>query len=88
MQNKLKNDLENYFINYQAIWLLLFGLFFWSYHKQRCFIVSYKGFLSSVGADNQAEMVEESIQHAREAIILDVKDGNSWCKILQTCIML
>ncbi|GFZ15937.1 hypothetical protein Acr_25g0003460 [Actinidia rufa] len=30
------------------------------------------------GADNQAEMVEESINHAKEAIMLDVKDGNSW----------
>lgn len=27
------------------------------------------------------EIVEESIQHAKEAIALDVKDGNSWCKI-------
>ncbi|XP_028079882.1 tetratricopeptide repeat protein 5-like isoform X4 [Camellia sinensis] len=30
------------------------------------------------GADNQAEIVEESIKHAKEAIMLDVKDGNSW----------
>ncbi|KAL7171053.1 hypothetical protein ACSBR2_035837 [Camellia fascicularis] len=29
-------------------------------------------------ADNQAEIVEESIKHAKEAIMLDVKDGNSW----------
>ncbi|KAL7001051.1 hypothetical protein U1Q18_002205 [Sarracenia purpurea var. burkii] len=35
---------------------------------------------SSRGADNQAEIVEESIKHAKEAVILDVKDGNSWCK--------
>lgn len=34
------------------------------------------------GADNEAELVEESIQHARDAIALDVKDGDSWCKIL------
>jgi len=34
------------------------------------------------GADNQAELVDESIQHAKEAIALDVKDGNSWCKTL------
>ncbi|KAL7001053.1 hypothetical protein U1Q18_002207 [Sarracenia purpurea var. burkii] len=33
---------------------------------------------SSRGADNQAEIVEESIKHAKEAVILDVKDGNSW----------
>ncbi|GKU90228.1 hypothetical protein SLEP1_g4244 [Rubroshorea leprosula] len=30
------------------------------------------------GAENQAEIVEESIKHAKEAITLDVKDGNSW----------
>ncbi|KAF5940346.1 hypothetical protein HYC85_021513 [Camellia sinensis] len=34
----------------------------------------------SESADNQAEIVEESIKHAKEAIMLDVKDGNSWCK--------
>ncbi|XP_004496996.1 uncharacterized protein [Cicer arietinum] len=28
--------------------------------------------------DNEAELVEESIQHARDAIALDVKDGDSW----------
>jgi len=33
------------------------------------------------GVENQAELVEESIQHAKEAITLDVKDGNSWCKL-------
>ncbi|KAI8017745.1 Tetratricopeptide repeat protein 5 [Camellia lanceoleosa] len=33
-------------------------------------------------ADNQAEIVEESIKHAKEAIMLDVKDGDSWCKAL------
>ncbi|KAI5401296.1 uncharacterized protein LOC127097959 isoform X1 [Lathyrus oleraceus] len=32
----------------------------------------------SQGADNQAELVDESIQHAKEAIALDVKDGDSW----------
>lgn len=31
--------------------------------------------------DNQEEIVAESIKHAKEAIALDVKDGNSWCKI-------
>ncbi|XP_062111039.1 uncharacterized protein LOC133822651 [Humulus lupulus] len=30
------------------------------------------------GTENQAELVEESIQHAKAAIALDVKDGNSW----------
>ncbi|KAB2035551.1 hypothetical protein ES319_D04G160100v1 [Gossypium barbadense] len=38
------------------------------------------------GADNQAEMVEESIQHAREAITLDVKDGNSWYNMGNACL--
>ncbi|XP_057426754.1 uncharacterized protein LOC130720157 [Lotus japonicus] len=32
----------------------------------------------SQGAENQSELVEESIEHAKEAITLDVKDGNSW----------
>ncbi|WRX15804.1 hypothetical protein QQP08_008291 [Theobroma cacao] len=40
------------------------------------------------GAENQSQMVEESIQHAKEAISLDVKDGNSWCKIPMNAIML
>ncbi|KAG8500628.1 hypothetical protein CXB51_002652 [Gossypium anomalum] len=39
-----------------------------------------------IGADNQAEMVEESIQHAREAITLDVKDGNSWYNLGNACL--
>jgi len=34
----------------------------------------------NLGVENQAELVEESIQHAKEAITLDVKDGSSWCK--------
>jgi len=36
-----------------------------------------------VGSENQAEIVDESIKHAKEAIALDVTDGNSWCKILR-----
>lgn len=32
------------------------------------------------GTENQAEIVEESVKHAKEAVTLDVKDGNSWCK--------
>ncbi|KAF6137349.1 hypothetical protein GIB67_036386 [Kingdonia uniflora] len=32
------------------------------------------------GSDNAAQIVEESINHAKEAISLDIKDGNSWCK--------
>ncbi|EEF30149.1 Tetratricopeptide repeat protein, putative [Ricinus communis] len=30
------------------------------------------------GAENQAELVKESIRHAKDAIALDVKDGYSW----------
>ncbi|XWS63512.1 hypothetical protein CRYUN_Cryun06bG0104600 [Craigia yunnanensis] len=38
------------------------------------------------GAENQAEIVEESIQHAKEAITLDVKDGNSWYNLGNACL--
>ncbi|XAR72287.1 hypothetical protein NMG60_11018874 [Bertholletia excelsa] len=38
------------------------------------------------GADNQAEIVEESIKHAKEAIMLDVKDGNSWYNLGNACL--
>ncbi|GMI79872.1 hypothetical protein HRI_001656500 [Hibiscus trionum] len=40
----------------------------------------------SQGADNQAEMIEESIHHAKEAITLDVKDGNSWYNLGNACL--
>ena len=33
-----------------------------------------------LGTENEVELVEESIQHAKEAITLDVKDGDSCCK--------
>lgn len=39
------------------------------------------------GAENPAELVEESIQHAKEAIALDVKDGNSWCMFLNKLLL-
>lgn len=39
------------------------------------------------GAENQVELVDESIQHAKDAIALDVKDGNSWCKILNKLLL-
>ncbi|XP_059649646.1 uncharacterized protein LOC132295391 isoform X2 [Cornus florida] len=38
------------------------------------------------GAENKAERVEESIQHAREAITLDIKDGNSWYNLGNACL--
>ncbi|KAL3510748.1 hypothetical protein ACH5RR_030149 [Cinchona calisaya] len=34
--------------------------------------------LISVCAEEQTEMVEESIKHAKECFTLDVRDGNSW----------
>ncbi|XP_020205995.1 tetratricopeptide repeat protein 5 isoform X1 [Cajanus cajan] len=40
----------------------------------------------SQGAENQAELVDESIQHAKEAITLDVKDGNSWYNLGNACL--
>lgn len=38
------------------------------------------------GVDNQAEIVEESIKHAKEAVALDVKDGNSWYNLGNACL--
>ncbi|XP_071926737.1 uncharacterized protein [Coffea arabica] len=38
------------------------------------------------GAEKQAEIVEESIKHAREAIALDVRDGNSWYNLGNACL--
>ncbi|KAJ3695712.1 hypothetical protein LUZ60_001089 [Juncus effusus] len=32
----------------------------------------------SQGKEDQAALVEESIKHAKEAVMLDIKDGNSW----------
>ncbi|KAJ0037537.1 hypothetical protein Pint_22203 [Pistacia integerrima] len=37
-------------------------------------------------SENQIEIVEESIQHAKEAITLDVKDGNSWYNLGNACL--
>ncbi|KAF3432235.1 hypothetical protein FNV43_RR26974 [Rhamnella rubrinervis] len=38
------------------------------------------------GTENEAELVEESIQHAKEAVTLDVKDGNSWYNLGNACL--
>ncbi|KAM0055806.1 putative tetratricopeptide repeat protein 5, OB [Helianthus debilis subsp. tardiflorus] len=38
------------------------------------------------GADNQEELVNDSIKHAKEAIALDVKDGNSWYNLGNACL--
>ncbi|KAJ6980690.1 hypothetical protein NC653_024133 [Populus alba x Populus x berolinensis] len=37
-------------------------------------------------SENQAQIVEESIQHAKDAITLDVKDGNSWYNLGNACL--
>ncbi|XP_028094654.1 uncharacterized protein LOC114294705 isoform X3 [Camellia sinensis] len=38
-----------------------------------------KGFEDlALGTDNQPEIAEERIKHAKEVIMLDVKDRNSW----------
>ncbi|CAK7326685.1 unnamed protein product [Dovyalis caffra] len=37
-------------------------------------------------AENQAQIIEESIQHAKDAITLDVKDGNSWYNLGNACL--
>ncbi|XP_028785331.1 tetratricopeptide repeat protein 5-like [Neltuma alba] len=39
----------------------------------------------SEGAKNEAELLEESIRHAKEAIALDVKDGHSWYNLGNAC---
>ncbi|KAL2542451.1 Uncharacterized protein Adt_03429 [Abeliophyllum distichum] len=38
------------------------------------------------GTENQADIVEESVEHAKEAISLDVKDGNSWYNLGNACL--
>lgn len=38
------------------------------------------------GSENQAETLEESIKHAKEAIALDVTDGNSWYNLGNACL--
>ncbi|KAJ4974357.1 hypothetical protein NE237_007531 [Protea cynaroides] len=42
--------------------------------------------LAQVGTDDPAQIVEESIRHAKEAITLDVKDGNSWYNLGNACL--
>jgi len=39
------------------------------------------------GSEEQALLVEESIKHAKEAVMLDIKDGNSWCKSSLPCVV-
>lgn len=38
--------------------------------------------MKHAGTENKAASIEESITHAREAVQLDIRDGNSWCKSL------
>ncbi|THU71045.1 hypothetical protein C4D60_Mb08t31390 [Musa balbisiana] len=37
-------------------------------------------------AENKAASIEESIKHAREAVLLDIKDGNSWYNLGNACL--
>ncbi|KAF3780676.1 Tetratricopeptide repeat protein 5 [Nymphaea thermarum] len=52
--------------------------------KESFFMSKWEGFdlrtmeFKMQGAENQSEMVDESIRHAKEAVMLDVKDGYSW----------
>lgn len=44
------------------------------------------------GSEDQELLVEESINHAKEAVVLDIKDGNSWCKffpcvVAEVCLL-
>jgi hypothetical protein len=32
------------------------------------------------GSEDQEMLLTESIKHAKEAVMLDITDGNSWCK--------
>jgi len=63
-------------------WTYIFsGTFLLYFVLENCLILRFIVVLSmNLGVENPAELVEESIQHAKEAITLDVKDGNSWCK--------
>nr|XP_029121757.1 tetratricopeptide repeat protein 5 isoform X5 [Elaeis guineensis] len=38
------------------------------------------------GTEDQAQLVEESIKHAKEAVMLDIKDGNSWYNLGNACL--
>ena len=35
----------------------------------------------NVSAEQRAKNIEESVEKAKEAVQLDIKDGISWCKI-------
>lgn len=41
---------------------------------------------SMAQVENQGHLVDESIQHAKEAVILDVKDGSSWYNLGNACL--
>ena len=36
-------------------------------------------------AKEKAKLTEESVDKAKEAVHLDLKDGTSWCKFRQYC---
>lgn len=41
---------------------------------------------SCLDAENQSQLLEDSIRHAKEAVMLDVKDGNSWYNLGNACL--
>ncbi|CAA2981830.1 tetratricopeptide repeat 5-like [Olea europaea subsp. europaea] len=45
-----------------------------------------RGMAQGKSTENQAEIVEESVKHAKEAVTLDVKDGNSWYNLGNACL--
>lgn len=54
--------------------------FLWQQFSQLVALIYFMFAFS--GSGDQALLVEESIKHAKEAVMLDIKDGNSWCKSL------
>jgi hypothetical protein len=44
----------------------------------QCLISFHVHFFS--GSEDQEMLLTESIKHAKEAVMLDITDGNSWCK--------
>ncbi|KAG6525585.1 hypothetical protein ZIOFF_015547 [Zingiber officinale] len=42
--------------------------------------------MKHTGTENKAASIEESITHAREAVQLDIRDGNSWYNLGNACL--
>jgi hypothetical protein len=54
------------------------------YRKKQSTVAKKHTLLITVdaGSPDEAETVEESIRHAKQAVTLDIKDGQSWCNLL------